>query len=173
MVHREDPVHSHDGQHDSAVLTCGAARKSCSRTSADHRDIFLVGVCHDRGNFLFIDSLDVELRRIDSVLRHLIAVIFLRDLLSDPDTALIGHGTDGIKISFCHFLIWVCHFLVLLPIPDQFREFRNDLIQVIHDTIVGNAEDLRLRIIVDRNDAAGVLHTGCKLDRAGYTAGDD
>src|SRR4029434_11024532 len=48
----------------------------------------------------------------------------------------------------------------------------HDLEQIAHDAVVGNLEDRRFLVLVDRNDGLAVLHAGEMLDRAGDADGD-
>ena len=49
---------------------------------------------------------------------------------------------------------------------------RDYLVQVAYDSVVRNFEDRSIRILVDSNDAVGVLHTCQMLDSAGDTASE-
>src|SRR5664279_1897897 len=46
-------------------------------------------------------------------------------------------------------------------------QFGKDLVKVADQTIVGNREDRRVRILVDGDDDLGFLHSGEVLDGAG------
>src|SRR3954453_764239 len=46
-------------------------------------------------------------------------------------------------------------------------EFGQDLVEVHDDAEVGELEDRRVRVLVDRDDVLGVLHADLVLDRAG------
>ncbi len=50
--------------------------------------------------------------------------------------------------------------------PHELGELRRDLVQVADDAEVGEVEDGRVRVLVDRDDRAGVLHAHLVLDRA-------
>ena len=50
---------------------------------------------------------------------------------------------------------------------DRVGQLRGDLEQVADDAEVGDLEDRRLRILVDRDDRLGRLHAGPVLDGAG------
>ena len=47
------------------------------------------------------------------------------------------------------------------------RRASGDLVQIADDAEVGEVEDRRVRVLVDRDDRAGVLHADLVLDRAG------
>ena len=47
------------------------------------------------------------------------------------------------------------------------RQLRHDLVQVADDAEVGELEDRRVRVLVDRDDRARALHADLVLDRAG------
>ena len=49
---------------------------------------------------------------------------------------------------------------------DQFRELRDDLVDVADDAEVAEVEDRRVRVLVDGDDRAGALHADLVLDRA-------
>src|SRR5258706_16471771 len=53
-----------------------------------------------------------------------------------------------------------------LSLSDFRGQFRNDLEQISHQAVVGDLEDRRLGILVDRDDHLAVLHPGQVLDRA-------
>src|SRR6185437_3977567 len=59
-----------------------------------------------------------------------------------------------------------------LPGPDELRQLRDDLVQVADDAEVGELEDGRVRVLVDRDDRAGALHADLVLDRARDATGD-
>ena len=40
-----------------------------------------------------------------------------------------------------------------------FRKHRQYVVQIIHNTVVGNGENRRFRILVDRDNRAGVFHS--------------
>jgi hypothetical protein len=44
--------------------------------------------------------------------------------------------------------------------------------QILDEPVVGDAEDRRLLVLVDRDDDLGVLHPGQVLDRAADAGGD-
>ena len=50
--------------------------------------------------------------------------------------------------------------------PQLLRQLRHDLEQVAHEAVVGDLEDRRLGVLVDRDDHLAVLHAGEVLDRA-------
>src|SRR6478609_5228660 len=52
------------------------------------------------------------------------------------------------------------------------RQLGHDLEQVTHDAVVGNLEDRRFLVLVDRHDGLAVLHAGEMLDGAGDADGD-
>src|SRR3954454_10876069 len=47
------------------------------------------------------------------------------------------------------------------------RQLRNRLVEVGDQAVIGNLEDRRVLVLVDRDDHLGVLHAGQMLDRAG------
>src|SRR5258706_4802019 len=47
---------------------------------------------------------------------------------------------------------------------DFFRQLGHDLEKIAHQTVIGNLEDRRLRILVDRDDHLAVLHARQVLD---------
>ena len=49
----------------------------------------------------------------------------------------------------------------------ELRQFRKDLVQVADDAEVGELEDRRVAVLVDRDDGSGALHADLVLDRAG------
>src|SRR3954464_5238643 len=51
-------------------------------------------------------------------------------------------------------------------------QLRHDLEEIAHDAVIGNLEDRRFLVLVDRNDGLAVLHAGEMLDRAGDADGD-
>ena len=55
---------------------------------------------------------------------------------------------------------------------DSLREHGGDLEQVAADAVVGNLEDGSGVVLVHRNDALRILHTGLVLDGAGNAQGD-
>src|ERR1700754_1104393 len=59
-----------------------------------------------------------------------------------------------------------------LLLLDRGGEFGNDLEEIAHDAVVGNLEDRRFLVLVDRHDRLAVLHAGEMLDRAGDADGD-
>src|ERR1700678_4215927 len=61
---------------------------------------------------------------------------------------------------------------LLSELADRLGQFRNRLIQIRHQAIIGDLEDRRVLILVDRDDDLGVLHAGEMLDRAGNTDRD-
>ena len=52
------------------------------------------------------------------------------------------------------------------PRADELGQLRHDLVQVADDAEVGELEDRRVRILVDRDDHARALHPDLVLDRA-------
>src|SRR5688500_5964020 len=50
---------------------------------------------------------------------------------------------------------------------DRLGQLGNDLVQVAHDAEVGELEDRRVRVLVDRDDVLRRLHADLVLDRAG------
>src|SRR6478736_6287780 len=55
---------------------------------------------------------------------------------------------------------------------ERLLEFRDDLEQVADEAEIGNLENRRFTVLVDRHDRAGVLDAGQMLDRAGDTDRD-
>src|SRR4051812_33846474 len=60
----------------------------------------------------------------------------------------------------------------LSELGQRFRQFRNSLIQVGDETVIGDLEYRRVLVLVDGDDHLGILHAGEMLDRAGYADGD-
>src|SRR5256885_2266805 len=56
--------------------------------------------------------------------------------------------------------------LLLQELLEFLRELRDDLEQIRDDPVVGDLEDRRLRVLVDRDDDLGGPHAGQALDRA-------
>src|SRR5439155_13582443 len=56
--------------------------------------------------------------------------------------------------------------LLLQELLEFLRELRDDLEQIRDDPVVGDLEDRRLRVLVDRDDDLGGPHAGQVLDRA-------
>src|SRR5258708_6372960 len=54
----------------------------------------------------------------------------------------------------------------LLALPELLVELRQDLEQIANETVIGDLEDRRLLILVDRDDDLGILHPGEMLDGA-------
>ena len=52
------------------------------------------------------------------------------------------------------------------------RQLRDDLVQVADDAEIGELEDRRVAVLVDRDDRPGALHADLVLDRAGDADGD-
>src|SRR5919108_2781489 len=50
-------------------------------------------------------------------------------------------------------------------------ELGEDLVEIAHDTQVGELEDRRVRVLVDRDDVLGALHADLVLDRPGDARG--
>src|SRR5687768_16224125 len=59
-----------------------------------------------------------------------------------------------------------------LPRPHQLRKLGDDRVQVADDAEVGELEDRRVRVLVDRDDSLGALRPDLVLDRPGDPAGD-
>ena len=59
-----------------------------------------------------------------------------------------------------------------LRCPDELGQLRDDLVQVADDPEIGELEDRRVRVLVDRDDRARALHPDLVLDRAGDADGD-
>src|SRR5439155_20529672 len=57
------------------------------------------------------------------------------------------------------------------PRLDELGQLRDDLVQVADDAEVGELEDRRVRVLVDRDDRPGALHPDLVLDRARDSAG--
>jgi hypothetical protein len=53
-----------------------------------------------------------------------------------------------------------------LHLSQFFREFRQGLVEVGHEPVVGHLENRRLFILVDGDDHLGILHTGQMLNGA-------
>src|SRR3990167_2460684 len=51
-------------------------------------------------------------------------------------------------------------------IAQELGELRDDLVEIADDPKVGEVEDRRVRVLVDRNDRPGALHPDLVLDRA-------
>src|SRR5579872_6183044 len=49
---------------------------------------------------------------------------------------------------------------------DRLGQFRDHLIQIGHQAVIGNLKDRRILILVDRHDHLGILHAGEMLDCA-------
>src|SRR5919109_602878 len=54
----------------------------------------------------------------------------------------------------------------VVSLLEFFDDGRNHLEEVAHDAVVGDLEDRRFLVLVDRDDDAAVLHAGEVLDRA-------
>src|SRR3984885_3567953 len=52
-------------------------------------------------------------------------------------------------------------------LAERFGQLRNRLIQIRDQAVIGNLEDRRFLVLVDRHDDLGILHAGEMLDRAG------
>src|SRR5436190_9810398 len=61
---------------------------------------------------------------------------------------------------------------LLSELGQCFREFRNRLVEIGNQAVIGDLEDRRVFILVDGDDHLGVLHAGEMLDRAGNADGD-
>src|SRR5580704_13248859 len=57
---------------------------------------------------------------------------------------------------------------LLAELGELGRKLRQGLVQVGDETVIGDLEDRRLFVLVDRHDDLGVLHAGEVLDRPGY-----
>src|SRR5580698_10918469 len=57
--------------------------------------------------------------------------------------------------------------LSLPELAERFGQFGNRLIQIRDQAVIGDLEDRRVFILVDRDDHLGILHAGEMLDRAG------
>src|SRR4051812_43051580 len=53
------------------------------------------------------------------------------------------------------------------PESDRLLELRHEFEEIADEAEIGNLEDRRLGVLVDRDDCAGVLDAGEVLDRAG------
>src|SRR5947209_12353984 len=65
---------------------------------------------------------------------------------------------------------WILHYHLgrrrsLLAFPELLLELRQDLEQIADNAVIGDLEDRRLLVLVDRDDDLGVLHAGELLDR--------
>src|SRR4249919_2015036 len=69
------------------------------------------------------------------------------------------YGHDLFRIMPCSSL--------LAELAERFGQFRNRLIEVRDQAVIGNLENRRVFVLVDRNDHLGILHAGEMLDRAG------
>ena len=54
----------------------------------------------------------------------------------------------------------------------ELGQLRQHGVQVAHDAEIGEVEDRRVRVLVDRDDRAAARHADLVLDRAGDAAGD-
>src|SRR5258705_5270196 len=61
---------------------------------------------------------------------------------------------------------------LLSEFAERFGQFGNRLIEIGDQTVIGDLEDRRILVLVDRDDHLGVLHAGEMLNRAGNTDGD-
>src|SRR5258707_894243 len=52
-------------------------------------------------------------------------------------------------------------------LAERLGQFRNRLIQIRDQAIIGNLEDRRVLVLVDRDDDLRIFHAGEVLDRAG------
>src|ERR1700727_1739923 len=57
-------------------------------------------------------------------------------------------------------------------LAERVGHLRNRLIQIRAQAVIGNLEDRRILVLVDRHDDLGILHAGEMLDRAGNADGD-
>src|SRR5580700_1100334 len=58
---------------------------------------------------------------------------------------------------------------LLAKLADRLGQLGNRLIQIRDQAVIGDLEDRRVFILVDRNDDLGILHAGEMLDRPGNT----
>src|SRR5258708_718294 len=61
---------------------------------------------------------------------------------------------------------------LLSELAERFGQFGNRLIQIRDQTIIGDLENRRVLVLVDRDDHLGILHAGEMLDRAGDADSD-
>src|SRR5262245_1872210 len=59
-----------------------------------------------------------------------------------------------------------------LALANELGELRDDLVEVADDAEVGELEDRRVRVLVDRDDRLRALHSHLVLDRAGHATGN-
>src|SRR5580658_4525401 len=64
------------------------------------------------------------------------------------------------------------HIRSVLNLIELGREFRQRLVEVRHQPVVGYLKDRRFLVFIDRDDHFGVLHAGEMLNGAGNTDGD-
>src|SRR5277367_6159819 len=57
-------------------------------------------------------------------------------------------------------------------LAERFGQLRNRLIQIRDQAVIGNLEDRRILVLVDRHDHLGIFHAGEMLDSAGNADGD-
>src|ERR1700730_2511189 len=55
---------------------------------------------------------------------------------------------------------------LLSELTERFGQFGNRLIEIRDQTVIGDLENRRILILVDRDDHLGILHSGEMLDRA-------
>src|SRR5450631_564686 len=61
---------------------------------------------------------------------------------------------------------------LLSELAERFGQFGNRLVEIRDQTVIGNLENRRILVLVDRDDHLGILHAGEMLDRAGDADGD-
>ena len=83
--------------------------------------------------------------------------------LGTPSASSTRHGGGNLGRDGAHQAV---------PRPDQLGQLGDDLVEVADDAEVGELEDRRVRVLVDRDDHVRALHADLVLDRAGDPAGD-
>src|SRR5205807_9547736 len=85
--------------------------------------------------------------------------------------SLTGSTGGGYSLGACWPLTEAIALGRLLRL-DRFGQLGQDLVQVADDPEVGELEDRRVRILVDRDDVLRGLHPDLVLDRARDTGGE-
>src|SRR3954470_24721544 len=89
--------------------------------------------------------------------------------------AAICHLTPATRFRACRFpRINAGHsrppsfsISLLSELAEPLGQFRNRLIEIRDQAVIGDLEDRRVLILIDRDDHLGILHAGEMLDRAG------
>src|SRR5450631_314462 len=55
---------------------------------------------------------------------------------------------------------------LLSELTERFGKFGNRLVEIRDQTVIGDLENRRIFVLVDRDDHLGILHAGEMLDRA-------